>query len=486
MQRLEHKRILFRLLGWTLFLASLLMLLPFFYAAFTLGMGKAQDFFVSTAAGLLAGGIFLALSRGERRPVQVLEGAIYMVAVFPLLAVFGMLPLLLTGTTDSILTAWFEALSALSTTGLSCLELPYASNPPLLLWHSLMSWLGGLIFILTLVTVLPQVSGCFGLTLSARQRVHFSPVWNKMRAAALHGAAIYGLLTGASAISYGLAGLPAFDSVIRALVSLSSGGAGVAGFFGAKSDGVLLAGIFSMTLAGCNILLFWQAFHLRRLSLLTGDAELRLFLGVLLASGAAIALFLFHSGMGGEQSILQGFFAAASFLTTTGFVAVSPGDWPPFVRFLLLLLAFAGGSIGAAGGGLKLVRILVLARLAALEVRRTLHPHMVVSLTIDDVPVSPKIRQRILAFFFLYVFSFAASTLILSLAGTSLMTSMGLAAGALTSAGATAQLFGPIDVATLPAWAKLFLTFLMVLGRIEIFSALILVDQFIRMAKRHW
>ncbi len=486
MHRLEHKRIFFRLLGWTLLLASLFMLLPFFYAACTVGMGRAQAFFLPTAAGLLAGGLCLALAGRERRPVQVLEGAIYLVVVLPVLAAFGMLPLLLTGTTDSVLAAWFDALSALSTTGLSCLELSYASNPPLLLWHSLMSWLGGLLFILTLVTVLPQVSGCFGLTLSARQRVHFSPVWNKMRASALHGAAIYGLLTGISALSYGLAGLPAFDSIIRALVTLSSGGAGLAGFFGAESDGVLLAGIFSMTLAGCNILLFWQAFHLRRLSLLTGDAELRLFLGVLCAAGLAIALSLFHSGLTGESALLQGFFAAASFLTTTGFVADSPGDWPPFVRFLLLLLAFAGGSIGAAGGGLKLVRILVLARLAALEVRRTLHPHMVVSLTIDGVTVSPKIRQRILVFFFLYVLTFAASALILSLAGTSLMTSMGLAAGAMTSAGATAQLFGPIDVAILPAWAKLFLTVLMVLGRIEIFSALILIDQLIRLAKRHW
>ena len=462
------------------------MLLPFFYAAYRVGMGRAQAFFVPTAAGLIAGGLCLALAGRERRPVQVLEGGLYMVVILPLLAAFGMLPLLLTGTTDSVLDAYFDAISALSTTGLSCLSFSYASNPPLLLWYSLMSWLGGLLFILTLVTVLPQVSGCFGLTLSARQRVHFSPVWNKMRAFALHGAAVYGLLTGLSAICYLLAGLGLFDSCVRALVTLSSGGAGLPGFFGAESDGALLAGILSMTLSGCNILLFWQAFHMRDLSLLWRDAELRLFLGVLFVSGAAIALSLFHSGKAGEGALLQGFFAASSFLTTTGFVADPPEGWSPFVRFLLLLLAFAGSSIGAAGGGMKLVRLLVLGCLAALEVRRTLHPHMVVTLTLDSVTVSPKIRQRILSFFYLYAFTFAAGTLILSLAGIDLMTAMGLAAGALTSAGATATLFGPLDLAAFPAWGKLFLTVLMVLGRIEIFSALILIDQLIHTAKRHW
>ena len=153
---------------------------------------------------------------------------------------------------------------------------------------------------------------------------------------------------------------------------------------------------------------------------------------------------------------------------------------------VLFVLVFVGGCIGSAGGGLKVMRLLVLMRMGVTEVRHTLHPHMVVSIKIDGLPVPMKIVGRILSFFFLFLSIFIVSTLVISLSGISLMQAMGVAAGCLTSAGSTADLFGIMSFAEAPDWMELFCAFIMIIGRIELFSFFVLLDGGIRSVGRHW
>ena len=403
----------FRLFGQILMVAAALMLLPFFDTLLSASMSEVWMFLLPSAAAFLTAMLFIRLARRARRPMRVMEGALFMVLIFPVLGVYGMLPLYFSGMAG-LSAAFFEAVATLTTTGLSNIGYRYAADSSLLLWHCLMSWLGGLIFILVLVTVLPQVSGCFGLTLTARQSIHFSPVWNKMRQAGQHGFCAYLALTVLSSAAFLLAGLTPFQAVIWAMTTISSGGAYTTAFMTRDSLPLEAAAVFSMLLAALNLLTLWRAFHARRFFAFLGEKELRLFLLVFLLSSALLTVNLWTTG-------------AYSF-----FHALRYG----------------------------------------------------VSISVDGRPVSTKIVGRIRSFFYFYVMTFLLSAFVITLSGTDLMPSMGLAAAALTSTGAISSLFGSWDFAVVPIWLKFFLTLVMVLGRIEIFSALILVDGLLRVVRR--
>lgn len=446
-------------------------------------------FLVPSVLAFALGGAFCYLGRHPLRQLNVWEGALFMVLVWPVLSVFGMMPYVLTGVIRDPLTALFESVAAVTTTGLSCYTYQdFAATHSLMLWHSLLNWLGGLNFILILTTVLPQVSGCFGLTLSARQSIFFSPLWNKMASSAWQGFRIYAGLTIFSFVLFLLAGLMPFDAITGALVTLSSSGTADPGLFMQYDLWPLeLATGVSMVLASLNPLLCWKSWQRRSLCFFLRDTEMQVYLLLLLAGGALIALNLSHHGLYDSATGLRyGFFQAASFLSTCGFVSAPCWEWPPFSRLLLFVFVFIGGCIGSAGGGIKVIRFLVLLRMALAEVRHTLHPHMVVSIKVDGLAVPAKVVGRILSFFFLFLSIFALSSLVIALSGLSMMQSMGVAAGCLTSAGSTAALFGQGNLAWAPYWLKLFCAFLMVLGRIEIFSFFVLLDRGFRSLGKNW
>ncbi len=467
---------------------STAMLVPFVSSLLS-QEGHSGAFLVPAILSMLLGLGFIWLGRDHKRQINVWESALFMVLVWPLFSLLGMMPYVLTGILTNPVDAFFESVAAITTTGLSCLD--YARPdmlPSMILWHSIMNWLGGLNFIIILSTVLPQVSGCFGLTLSARQSIFFSPVWNKMAESARQGFGVYASLTALSFFLYLLAGLEPFSALMRAMMTLSSSGsAEPRAFLTYGSLSLEVAAGLSMFMAGLNPLLCWKAWDRLNLRLMLRDTELQAYTALLFISGGLIAWNLFRTGVyDASDSLRYGFFQAMSFLSTSGFVSAPCWDWPDFSRVLLFALVFVGGCIGSAGGGLKVMRFLVLMRMAVTEVRHTLHPHMVVSIKIDGLPVPMKIVGRILTFFFLFMSLFILSSIVISLSGMSLMQAMGVAAGCLTSAGSTADLFGMDDFSAAPAWLELFCSFIMIIGRIEIFSFFVLLDGGIRSIGRHW
>ena len=492
MLRLRQSRreldIFWLLMGGVSEIIGFAMLVPF--ADSLLGQeGNSWVYLIPAVLAIALGMGFGWLGRDHKRQIHVWEGALFMVLVWPLLSVLGMMPYVLSGILPNPVDALFESVAAITTTGLSCLDYAHGSvKPSLILWHSLMNWLGGLNFIIILSTVLPQVSGCFGLTLSARQSIFFSPVWNKMAESARQGFGVYASLTGLSFLLYLSAGMEPFSALMRAMVTLSSSGTALPeAFMTYHSPTLELAAGISMIMAGLNPLLCWKAWDRRSLRLIFRDTELQAYLALLFAGGGLIAWNLCRTGVYGvEDSLRYGFFQAASFLSTSGFVSAPCWDWPDFSRLLLLVFVFVGGCIGSAGGGLKVMRLLVLMRMAVTEVRHTLHPHMVVSIKIDGLPVPMKIVGRVLSFFYLFFSLFILSSIVISLSGVSLMQAMGIAAGCLTSTGSTADLFGIAGFAGAPHWLELFCSFLMILGRIEIFSFFVLIYGGIRSVSKHW
>ena len=351
-----------------------------------------------------------------------------------------------------------------------------------------MEWLGGLNFILMLVSVMPQVSGCFGLTLSVHQSVAFSPMVARMQEAARQAGRIYLAITAFSMLLYWLAGLPLGMAINQGFMTMSTSG-GDALFDFSRYDSLALeaVGAVSMLLASGNFLLYWKGWERRDFKGLFKDAELQVFLAVLVAAGLVVSFHLWRFGVyDGWDNLRYGFFQVLSFSSTSGFASASYQYWPEFDKYVLFALAFVGGCIGSATGGLRVMRFMVLFKMAAQEMRRTLHPHMVISLKVDGVPVDMKIISRVLSYFFLFMATFFVSMLIISLSGVTPMQAMGMAVGCLSSVGSTMDLFGVADVSVLPAWTKIYCSFLMILGRVEIFSFLVVIQTAFGYLRRRW
>ena len=333
-QRKRQLDIFWLLMGGVASIVGLALLVPF-ADSLLWHEEKSWAFLVPAVLSLALGLGFGWLGRDHKRQINVWEGALFMVLVWPLLSVLGMMPYVLSGVLTSPVDAFFESVAAITTTGLSCPD--YARSDmarSLVLWHSIMNWLGGLNFIIILSTVLPQVSGCFGLTLSARQSIFFSPVWNKMAESARQGFGVYTALTGLSFVLYLLAGLDPFAALTQSMVTLSSSGSADPGYFIAYDSIALeLAAGISMLLSGLNPLLCWKVWDRLSFRLMLRDTELQAYAGLFLASGVLVAWNLCRSGVYDvAESLRYGLFQTAAFLSTGGFVSAPCWDWPDFSR----------------------------------------------------------------------------------------------------------------------------------------------------------
>ena len=445
------------------------------------------------ATGLLAAWLawrFAMKARARERSGQMTlrEGAMFMVLVWFQLGVLGMLPFLLSGLTESIPAAFLESISALTTTGMPAATLTREGWPwSLLLWHAIMSWLGGFGFVVILVTVMPQVSGCFGVTLSARQMISFSPIWQRMRTSIRQGAALYGVLTLLAVLAFYLGGLSPGRSLVVAMLTISSGADAWTLDFSRMPRSVWIAAGAVMLLGSLNLLLLWKSWRRRSLSMLIRDTELQFFLLVLLGATTLVVIHLSSVEFYLPGDALKvGFFQVLSFLSTSGLAVTPFWGWPGFEKYILLMLCFAGGCMGSPTGGLKMVRLLVLNRLLDLGMKNALHPNMVPVVKLDGLAVEEKVVGRILSFFFLYMVTFGLFALLLSISGLSLLQSAGYAAACLTSDSGAALLYGGPGAAALPGWSQLLMAVLMIIGRIEVFSFILLAGFTVESMKERW
>lgn len=464
------------------------------FLAFTLALFWEDErplaFGVPAALALILWRVLSHLGKGHRHAIGVVEGAVFLFSAWLLNSLLGALPFFLTGEMSAA-DAFFASVAAFTTTAL--LFVPTGLESSLGFWQIFQGWVGGMHFLCLLVTVMPQVGGCFGVTLSAQQSTNFSPLLRRMHTAARQMALIYCVLTLFSLTLFLLAGENFLTGVVLALSAISTTGLDPRGvILDGSSLSTQLAASGAMLLAGANFLL-WRRVATRRdwraLGAALADAEMRFFLAIVFLGGASLAAYLAIVGVYDiEQSMRMGFFHAISFATTTGFSAAPLADWPTFPHAVLLLLAALGCSIGAVGGGFKVMRLLVLLKMAKAEILRTIHPRMVINIKIDGISVPHKLHDKILSFFFLYVVVLLLATLGLSLAHIDTLPAMGFAVGCLSGTGTVVTLlYGGKDFLLLPGWVKVFAGFLMILGRLEIFSFLILARASLdRLHKRQW
>jgi trk system potassium uptake protein TrkH len=470
------------MLGWALSSFSVAMIAPALVSFGFDETGLALTFMGSAALTAFVGGALVIATRGARSAAATSEGYVLAGVFWIVLAFFGALPILISGSAPSITDAYFESISGLTTTGATVF--PSAEMLPhgILFWRSLLSWIGGFATVLLALNVLSFGSlGGMNLFTSAIPRGDRDALdvrlVHSMQALSL----VYAGLTLLCAVFLWLAGMSPFDAVNHAMSTLSTGGfstreASIAAFRSGPIEVIL---IVFMVLAAVNMTLHWVVLH-GRWPQHHRDSESQALIAVAIVGLALVAGALFYLGEDGPVSAVRaGAFAVISSLTTTGFTVETAGQiasWPGLVPIVLIGLILIGGSTGSTAGGVKIMRLLIFLKLAGRELARLSHPHGVVRLRHGGATLDEPTFRAVWGFLIIFLTAFASLAVALSLFGFDLRSALVTAAVTISNAGAALPAVGGGEYAQFSSGAKWVLGLSMVIGRLEVVTVLVFLS----------
>lgn len=470
-------RIITRVISIALIAEGFFMLLSS-AVSFILKESAAGSLLLSSIITLVSGILVYSPLRYEEKLSGYKEGYIITTGIWLSLSLFGTLPWLFTATTESFTDAFFESMSAFTTTGASVLADPGALPKGLVLWRSFSQWIGGLGFILISLSVLPVVKAVnIQLTISdftaqASGRIH--PRTGETFKMLI---SVYVILTLAETIMLIAGGMNIPDALCISLSTLSTGG------FSPMKDS--LAGIGSpyiltvitifMFLAGTNLSLVYFGYK-RNFRKISSSDEFRFYVILCLVFILALFLGLWTKNIyPAGKSLIQGAFQAISTISTTGFYNADYNLWGGFLTLIIFLLMFTGGTSGSASGSLKITRILIAGINTRHEMKRLVHPDAVIPVRLDGKVIPRGLIYNLLVFIVLYLVIICIAAFVVSLMGYDLITAFSTSAAMLGNIGPAPGTFGPGSTySSLPAAGKWFFSFIMLLGRLEILSVLVL------------
>ncbi|MCG2431114.1 TrkH family potassium uptake protein [Aequorivita xiaoshiensis] len=447
----------------------------------------------SVALGL--GGVVMLLTKNHRKEIQKREGYIIVTFGWVFMALIGTLPYLFTAAIPNFTDAFFETMSGFTTTGASILSDIEAVPKGVLFWRSITHWIGGMGIIVLAIAILPLL-GIGGMQLFAAEAP--GPGGDKLHPRITDTAKrlwlIYVGYTIAETILLKLAGMSFFDAINHSLSTLSTGG------FSTKNNSVAYWNnnplvqyiiIFFMFLAGSNFVLSYFAFK-KKFQKIFQDEEFKMYAAIVIGFTLLAALLIYfeadmslssvvHPMVWGpfESAIRHALFQVLTVITTTGFISADYTAWTPFLTIFFFGMMFLGGCAGSTSGGIKIMRHLIMIKNGVLEFKRTLHPHAILPVRYNQKAVQQPIVFNILGFFILYMLSFIVGTLVFSWVGLDFKTAIGAAASTLGNIGPALGSLGPVDnFGHLPDAAKWWSSFLMLIGRLELFTVLILLTPF--------
>lgn len=435
---------------------------------------------VISATITIVSGILLQLYNlnNKNRDITKRDGYLVVTLGWLFMALFGSLPYVISGAIPNFTDAFFETMSGFTTTGATILTDIEALPHGLLFWRSLTQWIGGMGIIVLTIAILP-ILGIGGMQLFVAEAPGISPdkLHPRITQTAKRLWIIYFSLTLIEMTLLRLAGMNFFDAVNHALTTMASGGFStkqdsIAGF---ESPMIHYIIIFFMFLAGINFTLIFFGFS-GKIKKVWKNEEFRIYLFalVIISVIASVSLYFF-SGHGLEQAIRDGTFQVVSIVTTTGYVTGDYISWNPFLSFLFFILMFSGGSAGSTAGGIKIVRHIVLIKNSVLELKRLLHPSAVIPVRLNKKAISSGITYNIAAFILIYIIIFFIGAVTMSILGYDFTTSIGAVTATLGNVGPGIGGVGPAEnYAFISPVGKWFLSFFMLLGRLELFTVLIL------------
>jgi len=441
--------------------------------------GDWQAFLLSSLISISVGGIIWFLTRQAKKDeLRKRDGYLIVTLGWIIMSLSGSLPYLFSNAIPFFTDAFFETVSGYTTTGASILNNIEQLPRGILFWRSLTQWIGGMGFIVLAVAILPLL-GIGGMQLFMAESPGIAPdkIQPRIRATAGRLWLVYIILTFSEMVLLMFGGLDFYEAINHSLTTMATGG------FSTKQDSIAFFDsayiqfiiILFMFLAGVNFTLTYFALHGKFKRFWEND-EFRFYFFAILGATliTAITLFVF-GGFPAEKSIRDSLFQVISIITTTGYVTADYTSWTPFLTVLFFMMMFIGGSAGSTAGGVKIIRHLILLKNMALEFKRILHPSAVIPVRFNKMAVGQDVTFNVLAFIMTYILIFVVSSIIMSAMGLDFLTALGAVATSLGNIGPGIGDVGPVDnFANIPLYGKWFLSFLMIIGRLELFTVLII------------
>jgi len=438
--------------------------------------GEYLSFVYSFALTVLGGLILWWPFKAVKKDFRLREGVLIVVCFWIVLSLFGTLPFLITDSISSLSfsEAFFESMSGLTTTGATVLNQLDELPKSILFYRQQLQWLGGMGIIVLAVAVLPLL-GVGGMELyhaesSGIAKDRLTP---KLRNTAIALWKIYVSLTVLCAVGYFLSGMSIFDAVSHSFSTVAIGGFsthdGSIGYF--NSATIETIAMIFMFLAGINFSLHFVAWNNRSLIDYIKDSEFKTYAMVLICSSIIVvtALSLNDQYESANETVRHSLFQTISIATTTGFTSQNYSSWPAAIPVFLIMMSFIGACVGSTGGGIKVVRILVMFRLGMKEIHKFIRPNAQVSVKLNKSSINEKALVSVLGFFSLYAISFFLILMLLMFAGLDQVTAYSATAATMNNLGPglgdVAQNYSSVGEA-----AKWILSFSMLIGRLEVLT----------------
>lgn len=475
-----HASITVKILGLLLMFFSVLANLPPLIVSLIYNDGMVLPFLHSMLTLFALGLVMWASTARTRKDLSTRDGFLVVTLFWAVLGTAGCLPFLLSDQiTLSVTDAVFESLSGLTTTGATVISGLETLPKSILFYRQQLQWLGGMGIIVLAVALLPML-GIGGMQLYRAESP--GPVKDNKLVPRLAETAkalwyIYLSLTVACALAYWLVGMDLFDAISHSFTTVAIGGFSTydasLGHF--DNPAIDMIAIVFMFIAGVNFALHFAAWRNRSLRSYFGDPEFKFYAFILLSISLVTILVLVYSDVytSMSEAFIKGLFQVVSIATTTGFTTADFNSWPLFLPYVLLYAAIIGACAGSTGGGMKVVRILLIFKQGIREVQRLIHPKAVIPVKLGKKVISDRVIESVWGFFAVYVMAFMAMLLALLATGMDIITAFSAVGACINNLGPglenVAQTYG-----ALPATAKWILCLAMLLGRLEVFTLLVL------------
>ncbi|MEG0829968.1 MAG: TrkH family potassium uptake protein [Anaerovoracaceae bacterium] len=470
----------FRVVGLVLVVIGLSMIPSAIVAVIYHEHSALLVFLVTIFFSILVGLVLMKYCNQHNANLKVRDGFLIVTLCWILSAALGAIPFVLSGSIPSVVDAFFESCSGFSTTGSSILTDVESLPKSILFWRSFTHWIGGMGILIFAIALMPSL-GISGqnVAISETPGPTLDKVTPKMSDTAKVLYITYLLFTIVETILLCMGGMSLFDSLVHTFGSVGTGGfstynTSVAHFDSAYIDGVITA---FMILSGVNFNLYYLSLH-HGIKQLVKDAEFRFYLLIISGSTILIAtnLFLTHYYDSIGNSFRYAVFQVGSLITTTGYATTDFDLWPTFSKMVLIIIMFVGGCSASTGGGIKVIRVLILLKLIKRGLAMRLHPNAVVSVKLNNKTITGDTVSAIANHAFLYFFILFISTILISLNNFDIITSFTSVITCLGNIGPGFGLVGPtLNFSIYSEPAKILLSILMLAGRLELFTLFILL-----------
>lgn len=468
--------IVIKVLGIILLIESVLMSPAIFISHYH--SGEAVGSFLITISIMLVMGIAMMNVNSDKESIRAKDGIVIVAVGWVMISVFGALPLYLTDSVPHYVDALFEIISGFTTTGSSVIADVEALDKGILFWRSMTHWIGGMGILVFTLALLPALGvGSLQIFKAESPGPVAGKIVPRMKDTARVLYTTYITITVLQVLFLLFGGVNLLESFVITFGTVGTGG------FGPKNDSLgsyssyvhIVTGVF-MVLSGINFSLYFMVFRKKYKDFLQ-DRELRLYLFFVFSSVAMIVLNLLITFKGDFFITLRdSFFQVASIMTTTGFSTVDYEQWPSFSKLILFFLMFIGGSAGSTAGGMKVIRILIILKLIKREVSKIFHPRALIPIKVGGKIVSNEVIARINSFLALHLVIFVIGVLVVSLEGVDMITSLSSVSATINNIGPGFGAVGPtMTFADYSIFTKLFLSLVMLLGRLEHFTIIALL-----------